>query len=333
MKLTIIIPVYNVEKYIIECLNSIYDKKHLTNFEVICVDDCGKDNSIDVICKYVKEKNIKNLSVVKHDKNKGLSASRNTGLRYAKGKYICFLDSDDMIDSKNLEELVNYAVEKKLDVLEANFTEIFETEMSISVNSKRIDYNSDILSGDAYFTLMCENNNYVPMVWTRIYSFNYLIENNLKFVLGLKFEDEEFTPRALISADRVQYVNKFMYVYRRRDNSITTNMVKNNDWVNHYMIIINNLLDFNKNNSNIESYNSLNNRISELILSLYKNPLAYKANKKYFKEIVNLVKKNKLYNIPMSSNKKSLKMQGKLMKYPKIFIIIYKIVGGFREKA
>ena len=84
MKLSIIVPVYNVEKYIEECLDSIYNG-NLADFEVLCIDDKGNDLSINIIEKYVEKNKIKNLRIMHHEKNKGLSEARNTGIKHAQG--------------------------------------------------------------------------------------------------------------------------------------------------------------------------------------------------------------------------------------------------------
>ena len=325
MMLTIIIPVYNVEKYILDCLNSVYSG-NLSEFEVLCIDDRGQDNSINIIKNYIKEKNIDNLRIIEHEKNKGLSEARNTGIKEAKGNYICFLDSDDMINAKSLNTMVDLAIKNDLDILEENLEEIFETDMKISVlnEQERERKNTEILTGAEYFLKACKENTFVPMVWCRIYKAKYLLDGKYEFKPNLKFEDEEFSPRAIINASKIQYVDEKFYIYRRRDDSITTNMAKNNKWVDSYLIIINSLDEFSKTIKDEECYYALQNRIGEITLSLYKNPIAYKASKENLEEIIKIVRQKKLYKIPRKCKNISIRMQGILMKYPKIFAIIYK---------
>ena len=322
MKLSIIIPIYNVKDYIEECLKSVYSGK-LTKFEVICVDDCGTDNSIEITKRFVKDNKIKNLTIIKHKKNRGLSAARNTGIKEAKGEYICLLDSDDMINANSLNKMVDYAIANKLDILEGAYTEIFETDMNIEVGSQKRKGQTEITNGDEYFYKSSLDDTYVPMAWCKIYRRQYLLKNKFKFVEGLKFEDEEFSPRAVISSKKIQYINEEFYVYRRRDNSITTNMVKDNKWVNHYLQIIDSLTNFCETIKDKKSYNYLKKRIAEITLSLYKNPLAYGAKKDDFNEIIKIVKDKKMYKIPMNSKNKKVKIQGILMKYPQLFKFIY----------
>ena len=328
MDLSIIIPVYNVEKYIIECLDSIYKYDSSIKYEVLCIDDCGLDNSINLINDYVKKNKVKNLSIIKHKKNSGLSASRNTGINHAKGKYLCFVDSDDMINHESLDCLVQYALKHNLDVVEGNYIEIFETSQNISTNNRIDDVIKEgiIYTGDSFFELMMKSN-YTPMVWRRIYSKNYLTKNNIHFEPGLKFEDEEFTPRAILTAKKVSHYNLDLYIYRRRDDSITTTMTRDNKWVDHYLKIINNLNAFSEKLDNKDSYKVLKNRIGEITLSLYKNPISYGSSKENYNEIVKLVLREKLYLNAIHTYNFSTKMQGILMKTPKLFFWLYSHVN------
>ena len=329
MKLSIIIPVYNVENYILDCLNSVYDG-NLKEFEVLCIDDRGQDKSISIIQQYVKDNKIDNLKILVHDENKGLSEARNTGIRQAKGKYICFLDSDDMIKANGLKKLVEQAQRCDLDAIEGKIEEIFETNLSINTgNGKRTRKTTEILTGDEYFSLCCKNDEYVPMAWCRIFKAEYLKEKYF-FKPGLKFEDEEFSPRVIIKATRIQYYNESFYIYRRRDNSITTNMVKNNKWVDSYLEIIKYLSEFSNEIVNKKSYEYLKDRIANLVISLYKNPIAYGATEENFQKIVEIVKKEKLYEIPLNRKKFIIKAQGYLMKYPKMFTRLYNYKGKGR---
>lgn len=323
MKLSIIVPVYNVEKYVKECLDSIYDS-NLDDFEVICIDDKGNDKSIEIIENYINEKEIENLKIIKHDQNKGLSESRNTGINIANGKYICFLDSDDMIVTESLNKLLDEAINYDLDIIEGNLKEIFETDINIESGTNKVKRNStEILDGDTYFYYMCENLEYFPMSCCRIYKTEY-IKEKYKFTPGLKFEDEEFSPRIIINAQKVKYSDLTFYIYRRRDNSITTNMIKSNDWVESYLKIIDKLTQFSETIKGKRSYQCLKDRISNFALSILKNPITYGSTEENLQEIINIVKTKKIYKIPKESKNIKIKIQGYIMKYPNIFIKLYK---------
>lgn len=332
MKLSIIIPVYNVEKYITECLDSIYQSDaDLSQIEVLCIDDRGTDNSIEIIKGYVADNHIENLTILYHDKNKGLSEARNTGINQANGKYICFLDSDDMIEMSNLEEMVDKAIEQDLDILEGNMKEISETDINIQSGVEEIKRETtEILTGDEYFYISAKNKMYFPMACSRIYRSAYL-KGRFSFKPGLKFEDEEFSPKVIISANRIQYYDTIFYIYRRRDDSITTNMTKDNKWIDSYLEIMDSLTKFSKTIEDKKSYGLLQERIANFALSILKNPIAYGTTDENLKEIINLVKEKKLYKIPQKSKNKLIRFQGYLMKYPKLFIRFYKKRKGMGE--
>lgn len=327
MRISIIVPIYNVEQYIEECLDSIYNQ-NLTDFEVICIDDRGRDKSIQKVQEYVEKNNIKNLQIIEHSQNKGLSEARNTGINNAKGKYICFLDSDDKLEKGGIAQLLKKAEEEDLDIVEGKVVELFETKCNIELGTNLLNRkDSKIMNGDEYFSNTIKNNEYLTSAWCRIFK-KELLENKVYFMPGIKFEDEEFSPRAIIPANRVQYLNIPFYIYRRRDNSITTDMFKDDKWYTSYRKIIDSLEEYAKKIENKKSYVCLKNRIGQLALSVLKNPIAYGASQSQIEKIIIEVKKEKLYRIPMKSKSIFIKCQGFFMMFPKLFIILY----GKREK-
>ena len=327
MRISIIVPIYNVEQYIEECLDSIYNQ-NLTDFEVLCIDDRGRDKSIQKVQEYVEKNNIKNLQIIEHSQNKGLSEARNTGINNAKGKYICFLDSDDKLEKGGIAQLLKKAEEEDLDIVEGKVVELFETKCNIELGTNLLNRkDSKIMNGDEYFSNTIKNNEYLTSAWCRIFK-KELLENKVYFMPGIKFEDEEFSPRAIIPANRVQYLNIPFYIYRRRDNSITTDMFKDDKWYTSYMKIIDSLEEYAKKIENKKSYVCLKNRIGQLALSVLKNPIAYGASQSQIEKIIIEVKKEKLYRIPMTSKSIFIKCQGFFMMFPKLFIILY----GKREK-
>jgi glycosyltransferase involved in cell wall biosynthesis len=113
-KISVIIPVYNVEMYLSRCLDSVINQT-VKNIEIICVNDCSQNNCCGILKKY-KERDSR-ISIINHEKNRGLSAARNTGMDASRGKYVYFIDSDDWIDSDYLEEMVKAAERTKLAIV------------------------------------------------------------------------------------------------------------------------------------------------------------------------------------------------------------------------
>lgn len=327
MKLSIIVPVYNVEKYIIECLDSLYTGE-IEDFEVICVDDRGQDLSITKIKEYVETNNIKNLRIIENSCNKGLSESRNVGIKVAKGDYVAFVDSDDMVIAANLNKLLNHAIKNDLDIIEGEIEEKLECDSNISLGSSlKTRSDSEILTGEQYFVKVNNEGTYRAMVWSRIYN-RRLFNNEIHFfVPGLKFEDEEFSPRIIISAKKVQFLNLNLYIYRRRNESITTNMFNDKKWIQHYLTIIESLSKFSSSITNSQVKASIINLNSNIALSIIKNPLAYNANADTLEYALEVIKEHKIYNIPIKSKKISIKIQGIIMRYPWLFIKTYKLKG------
>lgn len=214
---SIIIPIYNVELYIRECIDSLLHNINYDSVQIICVNDGSTDNSGAIINEY---KDIyPNLQVITQA-NKGLSAARNAGLRIAKGEYVAFVDSDDYIDVQKLIEIVKQAKLKSSDIAVADYWE-FEDSDSTKKTNQNISASKDMLySGISYFERF-----YKPLrsvVWRNIYKRSFLINNNLWFHEGVCFEDVEFTPIAFSKANIVIYTGIPFYYYRKRNNSITT---------------------------------------------------------------------------------------------------------------
>lgn len=227
IKVSVIIPVYNTEKYLVKCLVSVLNQS-LREIEIICINDCSTDNSDEIINKFQKQDS--RIIYKKNNNNKGLSISRNIGIECARGKYIFFLDSDDYIKENTLEELYYKAYEYNLDILYFGFNEI-------QINGEKVkrkgeDFFPDIIEGKDFFCNSMEKNNSYLMSWTAIYDRNFIKKNNIMFEKEIIFEDDLFYVKALMTATRVSSVNDCYYGYMRRDNSITksTNNIQKKIW-------------------------------------------------------------------------------------------------------
>ena len=210
-KISLIIPVYNVEKYLARCLDSVM-KQTFRDLEIICVDDGSTDNSSDILQKYAKKDE---RIVVITQANAGLSAVRNVGISKAKGKYIGFIDSDDWIDFDFCEKLYNCAEKYSADIAVAGI---------VRVNGRRKKYflrfEKETVSNNLQEKFeLCD----VPersYVWNKLYRLDKLRECGLKFLEGHVFEDIIFTPQALYSLGRLVTVPETFYYYRKNPNSI-----------------------------------------------------------------------------------------------------------------
>jgi glycosyltransferase involved in cell wall biosynthesis len=210
--ISVIIPVYNVEKYLEQSLVSIVFNSY-QNLEIIIVDDGSPDNSAAIYNKYAElDGRIKVIT----QQNSGLSAARNTGIKAATGEYIHFMDSDDYVDLNFYEELINDAVLYDADIAAAG-VKMTNTILTIKYDTRIIcvDLHTKIQK------LQCAKHGYV---WRYLFRRMFLIENELLFVVGKYFEDLPFTLSAVKGANRVVINPNTFYYYVRRPGTITTSL-------------------------------------------------------------------------------------------------------------
>lgn len=233
MELSIIIPVYNVEKYVGKCLDSILVDNAFTG-QIVCVNDGSTDGSLDILNQYADK--YSNVEIVSQS-NAGLSEARNTGLRVAKGGYVMFIDSDDWIVSGSLAKL--FARIEGDDVIYYNgrryFEETQQYEKECAIEELRHK------DGQTFFAMVSQKHRNIPWVcvWGAIYKRAFLIENNLWNEPGIYHEDSYFTPQVLLKANDVSCVDIDVYMYRIRGGSITAAVKPKNIqdaiWVNRHL--------------------------------------------------------------------------------------------------
>lgn len=223
-KVSVIIPIYNVEKYIAECVESV-QKQTLKEIEIICVNDGSLDNSMQIVGKMaLKDKRIKIINKM----NGGLSSARNAGFAEAGGAYVLFLDSDDYIVPETLEELYMQADEYDLDCLYFNAVAFFETE---DVKARNIKYETyytrnnnypDIYDGMELFCEMSMNDDFRPSPCLQLIKCDVLKDNNVSFYNGIIHEDNLFSFQVMTLFRKVMYSEKVYYMRRVHDESIMT---------------------------------------------------------------------------------------------------------------
>lgn len=224
-KLSIIIPVYNVDDYVSECLDSILNQS-FADFEVICVNDGSTDNSLTVINDY---KNRDERIVVVDKANEGSGVARNFGLKIAHGEYVYFVDADDILVENALQNMISTADKKQTDIL------IFGAYSSYAGKRKRGGYSADKLprkylnkvfsSEDIKRTIF----SFPSTAWTKLYRREFLINNNIKFQEIRVGQDQLFFFHSMIKAKRIALLPENLYCYRKnRLGSVTANKKKQN---------------------------------------------------------------------------------------------------------
>ena len=224
-QISIIIPVYNVESYIKDCLLSILDQKY-NDCEIILVDDGSTDNSGN-ICDQFAEK-YSNISVY-HQQNKGQSSARNFGVSVAKGEYIWFVDSDDILLGKNFMMKLSDGIQKKPDIIAFGWKEIFAANGFLE-GEERFNFKPEIeliQSGQDFLKKSLKQNKFYYW-YPCIYLFNseYWKKHNFQFIEGKKFEDFYLIYRVVIEADSVVTINEAIYGYRIGRPCSTTSSTK-----------------------------------------------------------------------------------------------------------
>jgi glycosyltransferase involved in cell wall biosynthesis len=279
MKLSVIIPMYNVEQYLEKCVSSVCEQDFLEDdFELILVDDESPDNSLAVAITL--STNIKNIKIISQ-KNKGLGGARNTGILNATGVYLLFLDSDDWLLPNVLRELVEQAYKDNLDVLEFAAQGISKNgKVLYHVTNKSKLFNS----GYEYYNSV----RYMHSACNKLYKTSFLIENNLLFLENIYIEDFEFNTRVLQKVKKIKATNHLVARFLQSDNSITrtTDHVKKNKMVLDIIQVIKITDRLYKNQKNTkESQLFYLERLNFLIATLFYQLIKNKAT---YKEIIDL---------------------------------------------
>ena len=213
---SVILPIYNVEEYLEEAIESVLSQTY-KNYEVILVNDGSTDNSLEIAKRYSdKYSNIYTIN----QSNKGVAEARNVGVRNSKGEYLYFLDPDDIMHEDLLEVCVNELKDSDLDIVNFGYERLKDTEIirkSFSESSKKI------LSGKEFFKYSVKNcmgkNTYM---WSYMFKRKFWIDNNLSFVKGIIFEDTEIFIRILMSNPKIMILPRHLYIYRVREGSIVS---------------------------------------------------------------------------------------------------------------
>ncbi|SKB65924.1 Glycosyltransferase involved in cell wall bisynthesis [Lachnospiraceae bacterium] len=220
--ISVIIPVYNVRTYLEECLDSVIGQS-FENFEIVCVNDGSTDGSDIILKKYASMDS--RIRVV-DQKNQGLSVARNTGIDNALGEYICFVDSDDMLEKDALERLWRYVRENKgIEIIGYETGDLVYESNDLDKKDSYYDVINSypgIQRGRELFTELIENNEFVESAWLILANKAWLNKERIRFVEGALFEDSAFALECYFKSNKMMHVSEKIYRYRVRRNSIMT---------------------------------------------------------------------------------------------------------------
>ena len=210
--ISVIIPIYNVEKYLIKCLESICNQE-FEDYEVILINDGSTDNSWNIAEKY-REKYQDKIKLLNQE-NSGVSVARNTGLSYAKGKYVCFVDSDDYVEKTYLSELYKVAKKNNADLVFSAFRSVDEDGKVIKyIGENRFTPDKEYSFKESEELFLIQN---AP--WAKLYRKDIIEEYNLYFPPKVWYEDVIFTKEYLINTSKCVYCDEVLYNYLQRSGS------------------------------------------------------------------------------------------------------------------
>ncbi len=297
-KVSIIIPIYNVEKYLHKCIESV-ESQTLENIEVILVNDGSTDNSEIIIEKFKEKYN--NIKYIKKE-NGGLSDARNVGIRNATGDYILFVDSDDYISDTLLNDLSVY-MEQEYDLIKFKMIKVDENYKEIGKVEGPIFENKN---GEEAFNLLYGNDVMLQPAWLYLYKKSFWDRNKFEYPVGMNHEDFARTALIMLKADSVASTNVYGYYYVQSEGSITrgndeTKKLKRaQDIINHYDYMLRVIDDYNimkRTKDNLKIYYT-----NCMILKL--DELSEESKKVYLKEL----KERKVFkNIKVRSPKQLIK--------------------------
>ena len=282
VKISIVIPVYNVEHYVTECLESIVSQTYHDNIECILIDDGSRDKSVDVIKAFLKNYhgNIE-FKLIQHNINRGQAAARNTGLRQLTGDYVYFMDSDDIIESTCFEAFVNLLrIYNDIDVIQAGMVTM--DGKNVFSTSPYPDYSNDKLWIKKIFLLP---EGIPPGPCNRLMKKDILLKNNITFHEGIIYEDVPFTYALGQNLNNIAFLKLDTYKYRIHEGSTITSS-------NDMRAIPCRILAL---NDMIETYNNvypvLQTRAMMMKLMLYYNIHSKQSVKTFSKELKILQKR------------------------------------------
>ena len=320
MKISLILPVYNVEQYVERCLLSCINQDVSSNdYEIIVINDGTKDNSLEIIQRIAK--NNDNIIVFSQE-NAGLSAARNKGLSMAKGDYVWFIDTDDRIVENCLGEILNKLYVNNLEALQIDFAKEYDDgrieklerwDLSIDGIYKGIELLSkEAISYAAQFT---------------IYKREFLLKNKLQFKYGVFHEDVEFTPRAYYFLNRCSIIkNRIYYFYYQSPVSIlrSINPKKSYDSIE----VANSLLQFSNDNVEKRIKHVYYNIISTLVNNSLKNILRSKTVDVRMEFNLHLYRNKMMFNKMILASKLMYRIEGVLFSiFPKKVVALFAIMS------
>ena len=233
-KVSVIIPVYNTEKYLRKCLDSVCNQT-LSDIEVICINDCSPDNSLEILQEYAQKD--KRIKIIDFKENKGAAVARNTGIDEAQGEYIGFVDPDDYIALNFYEKLYNKAIKNNADVTKGTIHLTFDRTEEISDKTKKIVKKELEMMRRLHRNIQKDKMYFRCMFTTAIYRKSMLESYNIRFIENCICGEDLIVPlKAAVYSNKIQLVDSARYFYLRRENSATTSTFSKKKYISSLLM-------------------------------------------------------------------------------------------------
>jgi glycosyltransferase involved in cell wall biosynthesis len=316
LDLSFIIPLYNAELYIKDCLSSLVSQGiDPSRYEIIVVDDGSKDNSLKVAKEFSAI--YSNIFIIEQE-NQGVGAARNNGVEQARGTYIYFIDADDYLAQSTLYKLLDNALIRNLDVLCFKSTDTTERNLFLSENPDRYKIDDQIYTGIEFIA----NSSIRFAVWWFIAKKEFLLSNNMRFIEGIFFEDVIYALELFVAAERVSSTTLDVYRYYQNPTSImhskeevhTNKIIQGYKYaINKMDEVINKLALETSNDKCIENIKYWQHYFIFLLLAklITRSSIRFKAFRDHFNEL----KKNNMYPISYYPGKKKIRKIYKMAVY------------------
>jgi len=252
MLISIIIPVYNKEQYLNECIKSVIYQKY-EDIEIIVINDGSRDNSENIIKEWsIIDNRIKFIS----QNNQGVARARNKGISLAKGKYIFFLDADDYLEKTAISKLVTNAKHTKSDIIVGNFYEITGKQVVKKESFKNMLFNKyDLGLTETLLEMFIVNNRHMARAGNKLYKLDFIKEFQITFADDVIAEDRLFNLICYINKPVIQVVNEYTYFYNILDNSRSRSLSSN--FYDQNISLLDYFYDYLKKESKLEQYKEL----------------------------------------------------------------------------
>jgi glycosyltransferase involved in cell wall biosynthesis len=326
---TLIIASYNSEEFILQTLESVASQTRLPD-QVIIVDDCSTDNSLHYIKNFMSSNPDIYIKLIKNTKNKGAAYSRNVGIKFSDYEYFCFMDSDDILAARFIEELYNVAIETGVDLTYCDF-KMVKTQNNSGLlglqkikhlshsNCKFVELNSKDYLND--YLKYIKPTSFVTFLISKNFYYKYKIFFNESIHYG---EDDLFLVSILKHLPSVNYIQCVLYFYIRRSNSITTsqNFVKVKDYILEFDREIHSMYQ-----SKIIDSSTLNQAFIRRLIGVLRMSAKYESDFQHFTEIIEIWKKKINHPLTYSGYKVTI-LVVLILYFPRLAFMLSKILPG-----